>query len=210
MLTSWNKRLPVSESLNGLRSKVRASRRCICHSHIVPSRSRRSASLKGRPLSRGCSPSGEGCLCLLNGRGGARERAAALGLRAPATRRGQGGAPAAKRGRTTLTSVRSGADSSTQLGYVMVCRCWWTQRTVTIPSSGWAGRRAGCQASLRARRRGAWCGAVTARRAQSLRRPRPRRRGLADRRARVVAVSGPAHPASASCARHRISPSRRP
>ncbi len=77
--------------------------------------------------------------------------------------------------------------------------------TSTRRRSGSAMPGIGCRSSLR-RAEAAWSGAATARWAQSS--WRPRHGGSHDtRRARTLAASGPAHPASA---KQRISPSRRP
>ena len=113
------------------------------------------------------------------------------------------------RGRTTLTPATAGArwrGSPVNRG--------WVGHAVTSPGPReWAGHDRAepvYQASLRPRRWGcAWCVAVTARRAQSHSRPRQRCGGHAVPRARVLAVSVPAHPVLAR-ARERISPSRRP
>ena len=76
---------------------------------------------------------------------------------------------------------------------------------------GWAGHAGRPDAGhLFAPREGAWWGAATARRVQSLSRPRHRGGSHAVTRTRALAVPDPAHPASPARSRQRILPSRRP
>jgi hypothetical protein len=116
----------------------------------------------------------------------------------------------ADRRRATLSAGRVCCGS----GWFWVCLVVeWGRDTAgrsPVPSK-WASacRRAGCRASLRAAR-GAWWGAATARRVQSLSRLRHLGGSHADPRTRALAVSDPAHPASLACSRQRIVPSRRP
>jgi hypothetical protein len=113
-------------------------------------------------------------------------------------------------GRRRATWRREGRSS--QLAFVvnLVRRGWGHSGTLhQCPKVGGACRRAGCRASLRAAR-GAWWGAATARRVQSLSRRRHRSGSHAVTRTRALAVPDPAHPASPTRSRQRIWPSRRP
>ena len=89
-------------------------------------------------------------------------------------------------------------------------RVGWSQRVAhQCPSKwAWACRYSGCRASLRAR--GAWWGAATARRVQSLCRRRHRGGSHAATRTRALAVPDPGHPAFWASARQRMWPSRSP
>ena len=138
---------------------------------------------------------------------------ASAGLEVP----GRGRAPATETGsnverptgRTTLTPTRRGAHSVRNPRQSPSLAGGTQRDRHQAHRSGRAGRRAGCRASLRTAE-GAWWVPATARRVQSLSRPRHRGGSHADSRTRALAVSDPAHLALSARARERISPSRRP
>jgi hypothetical protein len=78
-----------------------------------------------------------------------------------------------------------------------------------VPSSG-RGHAGIRMPGISSRRRGAWWGAATARRVQSLSRRRHRSGSHAVTRTRALAVPDPGHPACSAGARHRMCPSRSP
>jgi len=135
------------------------------------------SSLKGAGLSSGCPARRAGPLAC----GGLPTGAGWLGSgRAPATIRGQGGAPAAERGRTTLTPVRSGAYCAREASPVdgsarwSPSGCGGGRVRISSKSSSRSSRSAGpvlgCQSSLR-RATAAWSDPAAAGWAQSRGRP---------------------------------------
>jgi hypothetical protein len=98
-------------------------------------------------------------------------------------------------------------------GSVVGCQVpvqWGHSGTLTSAQRVGGGMPESRMPGISSHREGAWWGAATARRVQSLSRRRHRGGSHAVTRARALAVSDPVHPASPACSRQRMLPSRRP